>query len=394
MNLFLFTKSFPFGKGETFLESEINVLSNNFKEVHIFPWDRELIQRKIPSNCIIHSLTFNETKGLKSIIINNLFLLVRTILLDIKSNINRKALLRPKAYFNDLIRALFEGQELKRYINKNFNDTNALLYTYWFSHWTVLLSFIKEKNQSLVTRSHGYDFNLERNNIGYFPFRPIAYKKISCNYNVSSFGSNYLKRIHHSEKEKIRVSYLGVQNQSILSKHRSNVLVSCSNVISLKRNALIVDVLKEMTEEIHWVHFGEGELLNDLKIKCKELPSNIKVTLKGHLKNSEIIEWYKNNEYNSFIHLSESEGLPVSMMEAQSFGMPIIACKVGGVGEIVNEVTGYLLPKNFTIDEAINGIKKVMKFSQEKRINIQKEQQKTFSAEKNFNDFAIEIKKI
>lgn len=41
--------------------------------------------------------------------------------------------------------------------------------------------------------------------------------------------------------------------------------------------------------------------------------------------------------------MSDSEGIPVSIMEAMSFGIPVIARNVGGMSEIVNEENGLLL---------------------------------------------------
>ena len=41
-----------------------------------------------------------------------------------------------------------------------------------------------------------------------------------------------------------------------------------------------------------------------------------------------------------FLTVSANEGIPVSIMEAQSFGIPVIATDVGGISEIVNNVNG------------------------------------------------------
>ena len=54
---------------------------------------------------------------------------------------------------------------------------------------------------------------------------------------------------------------------------------------------------------------------------------------------------------DGLINVSESEGLPVSMMEAQMAGLPVIGTDVGGVSEIVRPDTGILLPKDFTQDQ-------------------------------------------
>jgi glycosyltransferase involved in cell wall biosynthesis len=46
------------------------------------------------------------------------------------------------------------------------------------------------------------------------------------------------------------------------------------------------------------------------------------------------------------------EGIPVSLMEAISFGIPVAGCNICGVPEIVNDRTGILLEKNFNINHS------------------------------------------
>ncbi|NMC40567.1 MAG: glycosyltransferase, partial [Bacteroidales bacterium] len=48
-----------------------------------------------------------------------------------------------------------------------------------------------------------------------------------------------------------------------------------------------------------------------------------------------------------FINVSSSEGVPVSVMEALSFGIPVIATDAGGTSEIVNNTNGRLIPVDF-----------------------------------------------
>ncbi|MBK8614434.1 MAG: glycosyltransferase [Flavobacteriales bacterium] len=46
-----------------------------------------------------------------------------------------------------------------------------------------------------------------------------------------------------------------------------------------------------------------------------------------------------------FLHLSSTEGgALVALQEAASFGIPLLAADVGGVGETVGPTTGILLP--------------------------------------------------
>ena len=77
----------------------------------------------------------------------------------------------------------------------------------------------------------------------------------------------------------------------------------------------------------------------------------------GQVSNREVISYYMNNHVNLFINVSESEGIPVSIMEAISFGIPVIATDVGGTSEIVIDgFNGLLLNKTFDIDKLVDVI--------------------------------------
>ena len=49
-NLCFFTSSFPYGYGETFIESEITYLAQSFKKIYLFPLCKKDHLRKLPDN--------------------------------------------------------------------------------------------------------------------------------------------------------------------------------------------------------------------------------------------------------------------------------------------------------------------------------------------------------
>jgi glycosyltransferase involved in cell wall biosynthesis len=57
------------------------------------------------------------------------------------------------------------------------------------------------------------------------------------------------------------------------------------------------------------------------------------------------------------MNLSITEGIPVSIMEAQSVGIPALVTKVGGTSEIVNKENGFLVDKNFDVRDVVSIIK-------------------------------------
>ncbi len=102
-------------------------------------------------------------------------------------------------------------------------------------------------------------------------------------------------------------------------------------MVPVKRLNILIEALSKVSKEAHWIHFGDGDLKDELTdLAGRILPENIHWKFAGYMDNKEILKQYKTMEFSVFVNVSESEGLPVSIMEAASFGIPIIATDVGG----------------------------------------------------------------
>jgi glycosyltransferase involved in cell wall biosynthesis len=67
-------------------------------------------------------------------------------------------------------------------------------------------------------------------------------------------------------------------------------------------------------------------------------------------------DFYLTQPVDVFVNASTTEGVPVSIMEAMSFGVPVVATDVGGTGELVNSRNGALLVPNPTPAEIADAI--------------------------------------
>ncbi|MDD0858820.1 glycosyltransferase [Arthrobacter alpinus] len=77
-------------------------------------------------------------------------------------------------------------------------------------------------------------------------------------------------------------------------------------------------------------------LEDDLRRIASEVErEDLVIELKGAVANDEVLNFYRNHEISVFINVSTSEGVPVSIMEAISFDIPVVATSVGGTPEIV-----------------------------------------------------------
>ena len=158
----------------------------------------------------------------------------------------------------------------------------------------------------------------------------------------------------------------------------------------------MVKSLAEISFNIQWVHFGDGELMQEIINLCNNiLPKNISFEFKGQIENKYILQYYKVQNPSLFINLSSSEGIPVSIMEAVSFGIPVIATNVGGNSEIVNNENGYLLEENPTPLQVANKIEQFYNLSPDENNKMKKAAFKTwdskFNADKNYTQFIRDI---
>lgn len=87
---------------------------------------------------------------------------------------------------------------------------------------------------------------------------------------------------------------------------------------------------------------------------------SVNFVFKGQMNNEDIHKFYNENAIDCFISTSSSEGLPISIMEAMSYGIPIIAPNVGGIRELVNDENGVLLSDNPSISEISGAIIKII----------------------------------
>ena len=247
---------------------------------------------------------------------------------------------------------------IKRTISQNKESFyKPSIYTYRLN--SGALTAINLKNildgKKCIGRAHGIDLYEYRDSADYLPFRKYIMKNIDKIYTISMDGYNYLTERYPFVNNKVQVARLGTVDYGVEKFRPGECLsiVSCSRVEKIKRIDRIIKALAKITSiNIKWTHIGDGSLLPDIKNLAESaLPSNIQIKFVGNLENSKIYEVYKENYFDVFVNVSYDEGLPVAIMEASSFGIPIIATDVGGTSEIVkNGYNGWLIPREYGDD--------------------------------------------
>ncbi|MDD5597169.1 MAG: glycosyltransferase [Victivallaceae bacterium] len=400
MNLIFVTEKFPFPQ-ETFIESEIDLLSKNFKKVLIVPLN-------LSSNCdskkffpLPNNVSYFLPPSIKTISFIPIFMLsVCKFLLSSFGIIRIFILARiPLKHFMRLFKQYIFLDSRALLLCRNIKlDNYDAIYSYWGNHFGVFVNgismYAKQNNFKIIARLHGYDLYAERAGYKHLPFQNILLKICNKVYPCSIMGKSYLQNEYPQYSNKISYAHLGVKVQKIINQESTDGLfriVSCSRVVSEKRIELIVAALFKVKRNTVWTHIGDGPEIEYILQICKKLPENISIIFKGNLSNDKVLEYYRDNPVDLFINVSSSEGIPVSIMEAMSFGIPTIATDVGGTSELVNEQTGLLIEKSFkltTLAEILDNF-----FPKLKRSQIANYQKQFFSQE-NYQTLHSEIKNL
>ncbi len=106
--------------------------------------------------------------------------------------------------------------------------------------------------------------------------------------------------------------------------------------------------LKKLLPNFHLLILGDGSMFEDFanRVYREKLQENI--ILAGEVARTILPDIYKT--CHIFITPSLTEVLPLSVIEAMAGGLPVLALKNSNLEDIViNEKTGYLLPKNPSI---------------------------------------------
>lgn len=357
-NLVLITSSFPYGSRETFLETEIQYLCKAFNKVSIVSMaSNTSSQRTVPDNCEIIHFTLRYTKATAIKSLSHYFHPIvkeeRKIIQESYQQTINSGILKT------LLVSFERGRQIANFLLKHFSKEldHTIFYSYWCDDTALGIAIAHQRNNKVkgVSRIHAWDVYFSVHSLNYLPFRKFILEHLKQIYSISKNGKKAIQEEWKLAIEKVIVSRLGILNDNRInysSSIQSIKIVSCSNIIPIKRVSLIAESLRHITDlSIEWTHFGDGILMEELKEQISYLPKNILVHLPGIIPNKDIYTAYASMRAQIFINVSSSEGIPVSIMEAMSFGIPCIATDVGGNGEIVNNENGILLSSKPSVSE-------------------------------------------
>jgi glycosyltransferase involved in cell wall biosynthesis len=228
----------------------------------------------------------------------------------------------------------------------------------FFANYHSTLAGTLAKIPLIITEEHGeHSFHLKTR----YWFHRLIGRLIARLSDVILCCSDAMKkdiqRLYHVPEIKIKVIKNMVEDETLhVSRSRktirhelqlpeqATVLGTVSSLSRIKNQRLLIDLLYRFKEkELFLVFVGDGPLKEELKKYAISLDISSKVRFTGWRDDVANIL----NSLDVFILPSISEGMPISLLEAMSMGLPCIATRVGGIEELLSDgVTGKLVEVN------------------------------------------------
>lgn len=405
-NCILITNVYPYLKGEVFLQNELPYLSKEYDNIYIFSVYgnvRMEEKRDIPLNAKAFPLGL-ESKKYKYVEYTVKGLKCKT------NELKKIPLSAKRALASIYVRG--KAEEISRQIlslidTEKIDCQDILIYAFWFTYQAIAAWIIRDfltksgGHAKAISRAHGYDVYWERTAANYHPYQDLSLKMVDKMFPCSEDGKQYLLNKFPWAADQICVSRLGTRDYGLGEYSGEKSLVTCCVFHSLKRMPLFAKafcIIAKYDLSYKWICIGDGEELEEVKriVLCESMEEQVEFM--GRMTSDEVYDLYKTQGVMYFCNISTTEGLPVSIMEAFSFGIPAIATNVGGTNELVNDNNGTLISSDLTADQLAEILVANINISEkryaEKRINARNTWEKLCSAEKNYTEFLDRINQI
>ena len=360
----ILTSKFPYFPGEQFIEEEISYWSeSDFSNVYLLPGSAKGNPRSVPEKIFVDLCMARKKLYQKFVFLfRSLFssILFKEIAYLLKSK--KLCTYNLLHAYNHTSNVLFFASALRDFIK--INGQIDMAYCYWNEAQAYAACLVKKEGgiRKVVSRAHRYDLYEERRKSNYIPLKRQFLHLFDRIFSLSSEGSSYLLSQYGCDPKQITISPLGVSVPEVTSTPtKSGFLhvVSVSFCIPVKRidkliKALAILATKKPSLQIKWTHIGDGPLFDRLQNQAHtafSMAKNISFNFKGNLPNKQVKEFYTSEPIDVFANTSESEGIPVSIMEAMSYEVPAIAPNIGGISSLINKNCGVLLTKFPSIEE-------------------------------------------
>lgn len=254
---------------------------------------------------------------------------------------------------------------LKRYLLKNKVDA---VFAEYGMVGAMVTEACKQAQIPLIIHYHGADVYESKVVEDYKELYRDAFNYASALISVSADMVEKLKELG-APANKIYNASCGIDTEDFpladVSKSPRNFL-AIGRFVEKKSPSSVVKAFKIVADKFPDAHLwmvGDGPLFDGTKKLVAELNLQSQITLAGVLNKAQIKELIKNTrayvQHSVTAANGDSEGTPVSILEAASSGLPVVSTRHAGIKEaVIDGTTGFLVAEH-DINGMAQGIMKL-----------------------------------
>ena len=197
---------------------------------------------------------------------------------------------------------------------------------------------ISESFDEFQVKNYGFSISFQKK------VRSFSIKKSDIVVTPSKHLKNFILNLGF--KNKIEIINNGVfipeENTNIFTNDQINITI-VSRLVSHKNIKKIIRAISDLNDPLIYLNIiGDGPELNQLQRISLESNNKDNIIFHGKLNRDDINHIFLKSDI--YIQASNYEGLPHSLLEAMSYGIPVLCTPVGECKEILgNEDRGYIL---------------------------------------------------
>ncbi len=197
---------------------------------------------------------------------------------------------------------------------------------------------ISESFDEFQIKNYGFSISLQKK------VRSFSIKKSDIVVTPSQHLKNFIQNLGF--KNKIEIINNGVfipeENTNIFTNDQINITI-VSRLVSHKNIEKIIRAISDLNNPLIYLNIiGDGPELNRLQKISLKSNNKDNIIFHGKLNRDDINHIFLKSDI--YVQASNYEGLPHSLLEAMSYGIPVLCTPVGECKEILgNEDRGYIL---------------------------------------------------
>ena len=197
---------------------------------------------------------------------------------------------------------------------------------------------ISESFDEFQVKNYGFSISLQKK------VRSFSIKKSDIVVTPSKHLKNFILNLGFKNKIEIINNGVSIPKESaeIFTNARINITI-VSRLVTHKNIKKIIRAISDLNDPLIYLNIiGDGPELNQLQKISLESNNKDNIIFHGKLNRDDINHIFLKSDI--YIQASNYEGLPHSLLEAMSYGIPVLCTPVGECKEILgNEDRGYIL---------------------------------------------------